>query len=308
MTDDGWGMIQKVDGLSGWCTRALFVPISQAYPEIMYQRLNEGIIYFRKQVNKPRKAIVHFINVFLRDNHFESLVTPGDANGFLYSRTTSQFLEEFGMDVAINGDLYSYLGSSRTSSVDGSAQEYVQPNGFAASKGVIYSKRKGPTFFISPYNYGTFMLPKGSVYNAISGERLIVMDGKASEELHNDAPTARTAIGLTKDCKVLILMVVDGKQPDHSEGLSEKEIADQMVDVGAWWAMLLDSGGSSTLVVKGVDGQPKVINSPIDKDVPGTERAVANHFGVQIVKSSGRMTTINRMFGGLKKNKEGAKG
>ena len=43
----------------------------------------------------------------------EFLVTPSKIpDGILCTRTTSKFLEEFSMNVAINGDGYSYLDAS----------------------------------------------------------------------------------------------------------------------------------------------------------------------------------------------------
>ena len=46
--------------------------------------------------------------------------------------------------------------------------------------------------------------------------------------------------------------------------------------------MNLDGGGSSTLVVEGPDGEPRVLNSPIDNYIPGRERPVANHLGILV--------------------------
>ncbi len=59
----------------------------------------------------------------------------------------------------------------------------------------------------------------------------------------------RTAAGRTAD-DALILMVVDGRQPE-SRGVSLEELAVLMRDVGAVEALNLDGGGSSTLVVNG---------------------------------------------------------
>lgn len=60
----------------------------------------------------------------------------------------------------------------------------------------------------------------------------------------------RTAAGRTAD-GALILMVVDGRQP-VSRGVSLRELARLMLDVGAVDAVNLDGGGSSALVVNGV--------------------------------------------------------
>jgi exopolysaccharide biosynthesis protein len=65
----------------------------------------------------------------------------------------------------------------------------------------------------------------------------------------------RTAAGVDADGR-LILMVVDGRQPE-SRGVSLEELATLMLEVGAVTAINLDGGGSSTLVVNG-----RLVNRP----------------------------------------------
>jgi exopolysaccharide biosynthesis protein len=79
----------------------------------------------------------------------------------------------------------------------------------------------------------------------------------------------RTALGLTKDGHVL-LVVVDGRQK-HSVGFSLLELALFMQEAGAVDALNLDGGGSSEMVVNG-----KVVNKPSD----GRERRVGDAFVV----------------------------
>jgi len=92
----------------------------------------------------------------------------------------------------------------------------------------------------------------------------------------------RTAIGTSANGRWLYLVVVDGRQPFYSEGMTFAELADFMANLGADTAMSLDGGGSSTMVIQGEDGQPKILNSPIDHYIPGSERAVANHHGIYL--------------------------
>jgi len=67
-----------------------------------------------------------------------------------------------------------------------------------------------------------------------------------------------------------------------SEGMNFPELVDLMLSFGAYTAMSLDGGGSSTMVIEGRDGAPRVLNTLIDEGVPGRERAVANHLGIFI--------------------------
>lgn len=75
----------------------------------------------------------------------------------------------------------------------------------------------------------------------------------------------RTAVGVTKDGHVLLL-VVDGRQ-QSSVGMTLQELALLMQESGAVDAMNLDGGGSSEMIINGT-----VINKPSD----GRERSVGD--------------------------------
>lgn len=75
----------------------------------------------------------------------------------------------------------------------------------------------------------------------------------------------RTAVGIKDDA--LLWVVVDGRQPGYSEGMSLDELAEFLLNAGCKNALNLDGGGSSTLFVRGI-----VVNRPSD----GRERPVAN--------------------------------
>jgi exopolysaccharide biosynthesis protein len=58
-------------------------------------------------------------------------------------------------------------------------------------------------------------------------------------------------------------VVVDGRQPNHSVGMSLPELTDLARSLGLVDALNLDGGGSSTMVVKG-----EVVNRPSDPTGP----------------------------------------
>lgn len=68
----------------------------------------------------------------------------------------------------------------------------------------------------------------------------------------------RTAIATLADGRAL-LVVVDGRQPALSVGMSLAELARLLLELGAREAMNLDGGGSTAMVVKG-----NVVNHPSD--------------------------------------------
>ena len=75
----------------------------------------------------------------------------------------------------------------------------------------------------------------------------------------------RTCVGL-KPKQVLLLVVVDGRHPDHSEGMTHEELADTLISLGAVEGMELDGGGSATFVV--ADPTPTVLNVAMSAPVP----------------------------------------
>jgi exopolysaccharide biosynthesis protein len=85
----------------------------------------------------------------------------------------------------------------------------------------------------------------------------------------------RTAAGLTRDRRELILVVVDGRQPGWSIGMTLLELGALMHKLGAHDAINLDGGGSSSFVYRPA-GAPAVTNRPSD----GAWRPVANQLGV----------------------------
>lgn len=60
----------------------------------------------------------------------------------------------------------------------------------------------------------------------------------------------RTMVGLAVGDRRLLLVTVDGRQPGYSAGMTLRESAQLMRDLGATQALNLDGGGSTTMVVR----------------------------------------------------------
>jgi hypothetical protein len=121
---------------------------------------------------------------------------------------------------------------------------------------------------------------EGTPRMAITGNKFLVRDGIIKvvddREMH-----PRTAIGIDRDTKTLLFLVVDGRQ-SFSRGNTMVELANRMISLGADEALNLDGGGSSTIMARGRGGRLKVINSPSD----GAPRSVAN--GLEITYNKPR--------------------
>ena len=75
----------------------------------MKQKLYEGVTYRRVVRVLPRPMIAHVLEIDTKVDGIRFLVTPPDSQGEtpLNARTTSQFLDEFDLQIAINGDRFS---------------------------------------------------------------------------------------------------------------------------------------------------------------------------------------------------------
>jgi len=244
-----------------------------------------SVTYYRRVYYLPRLVIAHVLVVDTKTKGFRMLVTPPDhSNGPpLNARTTSQFLAEFGAQVAINGDGFYPWWSRGPLDYYPQPGDPVTPNGYAASNEKVYSigESMEPILYISRRGFLSFRKP-GKVVNAIAGDRYLVLGGLKVDGLDSLERDPRTAIGFNKNGRWLYLVVVDGRQPFYSAGTTFDDLADILIAHGAYFAISLDGGGSATMVIEGANGQPVVLNSPIDQYVPGRERPVANHIGIYL--------------------------
>lgn len=252
-------------------------------PEPTERRLFEGILYRRIVRQDPRQMVIHVVTIDLKADGIKSLVTAGDPDSArpLEAETTSEFLSDNNLQLAINGDAFTPwwdLGPLGYSPKDGGR---VSPFGFAASRGVTYAQDtdEQPTLYIYQNNKASLNALIGKVYNAVSGYELLLWNGDIVEGLDSSDVDPRTAVGLNRAGNKLIIVIVDGRQPGYSDGATLAELAQILDEQKAYSAMNMDGGGSSTLVIQGENGEPEMLNSPIHQGIPGNERPVGNHLG-----------------------------
>ena len=127
---------------------------------------------------------------------------------------------------------------------------------------------------------GTFTQESGTLRpfyprEAVGGRPIIVRDSALLSNLDSAGGVAfasarhpRTAAGIARNGRRLILAVVDGRQAPYSDGMSLRELGTLMLALGARDAINLDGGGSSTFVFadnsKGAALQ--IANKPSDKE------------------------------------------
>lgn len=209
----------------------------------------------------------HVVRVDLRVKSLEVVATAATERGL----TVGDFARGRGAVVAINGD---YFGAD------------LNPIGLAMGDGAVWAQadervRRQEVVGVGPGRVRIFPRaeplrePRRWMTGAVSGWPMVVEDCAPVARLPGSAhftlaPHPRTAVGLTRDRRRLLLVVADGRR-EGVPGLTLPELATLMVEFGACTALNLDGGGSSALWLR-----DRIVNQPSD----GFERRVANHLGV----------------------------
>lgn len=129
--------------------------------------------------------------------------------------------------------------------------------------------------------------PSGS--DAVPGT-MLVTDGLNTGTTARVDPTnrnPRTAIGTNQNGDRLYIVEVDGRQAGWSVGMTLPEVADILIQMGAWRGINLDGGGSSSFIYL-QDNGTTVQNRPSD----GSHRPVANHLGFGVNGSGSTYKTL----------------
>lgn len=112
---------------------------------------------------------------------------------------------------------------------------------------------------------------------AAGGVNFLVREGELYKENNGvSGRHPRSAIGYNEDKTEMLLVTVDGRNKSYS-GVTQEELANIMIELGAYEAVNMDGGGSTSM---GVDflrtGNIEVVNFPSD----GSERFIDSGLGV----------------------------
>jgi exopolysaccharide biosynthesis protein len=210
----------------------------------------------------------------------------------IQARTTSEFLEEFDLQLAINGNFFYPFREKTPWDYYPQSKDGVNLVGLAISNGQTYSKKqvKYPALCFSTGKRAKIVdngdCPLGTV-QAIAGNQILVDRGSPVATFSNSSfysqPYPRTVAATNRAGDKLWLFIIDGKQPFYSEGVTIPELARIVSLPEIDRAVNLDGGGSTTLATDSPTGA-RLLNSPIQNKLPMQERPIANHLGFRASK------------------------
>lgn len=253
------------------------------HPSAIERTLFPGIHYRRFARTEPRPVVVHAATIDLDTPGLAVVPTPAGTGECLPARTTSGFLADQRVQLAVNAQFF-YACTHPEGDVLEDLEEgrLLHPVGVYAVDGnvVVAQRWNGNTVYFAEDGTVSLYQPPPRAHHAISGRHRLVQDGRALP-VDDGLLAPRVALGFDAARRRMTVVVVDGRQRGYSEGLSLSELAALLVELGIHDAIELDGGGSAVLVAEGDDGQPTVLNSPIHERIPGRERPVANHLGIR---------------------------
>ncbi|MCT9871900.1 phosphodiester glycosidase family protein [Paenarthrobacter aurescens] len=195
-----------------------------------------------------------------------------DTYGENITETTSAIAEDHSAIFAVNGDYYGF-----------------RDTGIVIRNGVVYrdeGARQGLAFYkdgsVKVYDettttadqliadgvwntlsFGPSLLDNGQIASGI--EDVEVDTNFGNHSIQGEQP--RTAVGVI-DENHLVFVVVDGRSPGYSAGVTMTGLAQIMKDLGATTAYNIDGGGSSTMYFNG-----SLVNNPLGGN---TERGTSD--------------------------------
>ena len=273
-----------------------------------YEReVRDGITSFKRFTDGDRPQNIYAVRVDLSVPNV-GLHASADRRGDEWYTDTLSFAEEVAAVAAINGDW-----SCTTCEGD----DYLAPLGLAISGGTVWNDHIQTDAIGNHWGYLACTVDKRcdlaraaplgdesmissplqspAVYplryiNAIGANGIVLIDDGVAQSSCYDTSTTnpRSAACVEADGTHLWLVVVDGRDAGGGSGMSCDEVRDLLLGDPflCWDAVMLDGGGSSTLVVEDTntdatcnprgDDDLCVKNNPSD----GSPRTVANHFAV----------------------------
>ncbi len=230
-----------------------------------------GVRYWAEQREKPRPLVLHFVRIDLqRTDHELAVAVTDDPDGTGPDEallvTPLEIAADHQMRMAVNTNAFQVRHKSPLDAlIKYPAGATVDIIGLAAEDGALRSPAQKPyvAFWLDERGRPHLGQPdpaKDTVVHGCAGFNWLVVDGKNVGAEGDRHP--RTAIGLESTGRFVYLLVVDGRQPGYSEGMTTRELAVEMLALGCDRAVNLDGGGSSVLILPDAADRPAIINRP----------------------------------------------
>lgn len=244
------------------------------------ERPFRGVVHITRQLTVPRAVTLHIVTVDLTDPGVHLKLTAPGGTRETIRETTLAFMKREGAQIAINGHFFLPFPSTDLN---------ADVIGLAASEGNVYSScevpsqsyaivANAPAINFDRLNRATIVRcsdGNSALWNVLAGSAQIITNGVVTIPLYRDEKNpegqltpnaeysnqrswydltrARSAIGLTRNVQLLVLLVVEAAgQNAETSGMTVGEVAHLLLtDYAVYNAINLDGGGSTSLALDG---------------------------------------------------------
>lgn len=261
-----------------------------------------GVIYIDRIATDPRPLHMHVIQVDTTTPGIRFQLSPPRGPDEVLRQTTLEYVRESGAQVGINAhfflpwpstDLEAHvIGLAASDGVvysecETPSQRYALVDR-APAVNIGRDNRVSVVACEALASTDASAAARASLWTTVSGSAQIVTNGRVTipryrDDSHPDdvlepggpsnyanarswydALNARTAIGISRDGRIVTLFTVDVR--GGSAGMTIPEVAAMLVrDYGVWHALNLDGGGSTSMVIADpLTGVPALVNASSD--------------------------------------------
>ncbi|MGP1387440.1 MAG: phosphodiester glycosidase family protein [Thainema sp.] len=266
--------------------------------------LFQGVHYRRQVLSQPRPLMVHVVSLDLTAPGLQLVVTPSELSGVAdhqalqdqydtVAQTTSDALQRYQFQLVISGSFFYPFHEHHPLDFYPRSGDPVNVVGVAIADGQIYSDPQPDWAALCIQGQQVSITqqidcPAGTDY-ALTGREIVIETGQPVDlnpDSDQDRLFPRTVVAIDQSQQKLWFVIVDGRQPRYSEGITLAELTPFLIELGADTALNLDGGGSTTLVIERSHAnrlfanEYMLLNSPIHTRIPMRQRPIANHIGV----------------------------
>jgi hypothetical protein len=235
----------------------------------------------------PRPLKIYYLKAAMQGSGLEAFALPGDdpdGPGPAESTLTQpeELFKRFHALAAVNANAFEGLPGDTAPAQDWFEGRAVDIHGTVVSGGKVVSpvETNRTSFWLDtrqkPY-IGTPASMNAVAEAVADWFSPLIVDSRIVPDPADRVLHPRTAVGFDDTGTWILLIVVDGRQPGFSEGISLYELAQILQAQGCTQSINLDGGGSSIMLVQEPGKDLRTVNSPSGK----THRPVPVMLGIR---------------------------
>ena len=246
-----------------------------------------ALVCWRETRSVPRPIKIHYLKAALTASSLEVFAIPSndpDGAGPAEGRLTMpmDLFQKYRALAAVNANAFAGLPGDKASGPDWFEGRAVDIHGTVVSgSNVISPVEDNRTSFwldvVQKPHIGTPASMNIAAEAVADWFSPLLVDTRIVPDSTDRVLHPRTALGFDDTGTWLLLVVVDGRQPGFSEGVSLYELAQILQAQGCTQSINLDGGGSSIMLVREPGKDARTVNSPSGK----THRPVPVMLGIR---------------------------